>query len=117
MHCDRIWRDARLATMAPALPGLGIIERGLIAVREGRIVYAGPEDAAASLQAEEVVACEGRWITPGLIDCHTHLVHGETEPTNSRLGSPGPAMSRLPGRVAGFSPPCGPPGPPAGANW
>jgi imidazolonepropionase len=75
MQCDRIWRDARLATMAPALPGLGIVEPGLVAARGGRIVYAGARDAAPSLQADEVISCEGRWITPGLIDCHTHLVH------------------------------------------
>jgi imidazolonepropionase len=76
LRCDRIWRDARLATMAAGLPGLGIIEDGVIAEREGRIVYAGPADAAPALDAPSIVACEGRWITPGLIDCHTHLVYG-----------------------------------------
>ena len=77
MRCDRIWRDARLATMAPGAAGLGLVERGLIASKDGRIVYAGPVDGAPQgLGAPEVIACEGRWITPGLIDCHTHLVHG-----------------------------------------
>lgn len=77
MKCDRIWRDARLATMAPGTPGLGVVEHGLIAAREGRIVYAGPSDAAPrGLDAQETITCDHRWITPGLIDCHTHLVHG-----------------------------------------
>ena len=73
----RIWRNARLATLADGQPGLGVVEHGAVAVRDGRIAYAGAEDqmpAAWRTQAE-TVDCEGRWITPGLIDCHTHLVH------------------------------------------
>jgi imidazolonepropionase len=77
MRCDRIWRHARLATLAPGRPGLGEIEDGLVACQEGHIVYAGASrDAPAALEASEVTDCEGRWITPGLIDCHTHLVYG-----------------------------------------
>jgi imidazolonepropionase len=75
--CDRLWQNARLATLNPALPGLGLVENGVIAVQDGRILYAGDE---ASLpfpieNAAEIIDCGGRWITPGLIDCHTHLVH------------------------------------------
>ena len=69
MLCDRIWKNARLATFAAGLPGLGEIDRG-------RIVFAGAADDARHLDAAEIIDCEGRWITPGLIDCHTHLVHG-----------------------------------------
>ncbi|RWM15983.1 MAG: imidazolonepropionase [Mesorhizobium sp.] len=73
----RLWRNARLATMAESAAGLGVVEDGAIAARDGQIVYAGPEaDMPAALsQSAESVDCEGRWITPGLIDCHTHLVH------------------------------------------
>ncbi|MER8420677.1 imidazolonepropionase [Mesorhizobium sp. M1329] len=78
----RLWRNARLATMAESSAGLGVVEHGAIAVRNGRIVYAGPEaDMPAALRPRalgkdaEATDCEGRWITPGLIDCHTHLVH------------------------------------------
>ncbi|MFG1428257.1 imidazolonepropionase [Roseixanthobacter glucoisosaccharinicivorans] len=76
MRCDRIWRNARLATLAPALPGLGVVEDGLVAARDGRILYAGPRADAPAFDAIEAVDCAGRWITPGLIDCHTHLVYG-----------------------------------------
>jgi imidazolonepropionase len=74
---SRLWRNARLLTLAPDRPGLGAIERGAVAVRGQRIVYAGPEgEMPASLRAAaDVIDCEGRWITPGLIDCHTHLVY------------------------------------------
>ncbi|TIP81607.1 MAG: imidazolonepropionase [Mesorhizobium sp.] len=73
----RLWRNARLATMAESAAGLGIVEHGAIAARDGVVVYAGPEAdmTAALLQDAEIVDCKGRWITPGLIDCHTHLVH------------------------------------------
>ena len=72
-----LWRNARLATMAEGDAGLGIVEKGAIAARDGQIVYAGPEaDMPSALsQGAEATDCEGRWITPGLIDCHTHLVH------------------------------------------
>jgi imidazolonepropionase len=77
MRCDRIWRDVRLATMAPGQPGLGLIERGLLASRDGRIVFAGAaHDAPTGIDAPDIIAGEGRWVTPGLIDCHTHLVYG-----------------------------------------
>ncbi|TIL73119.1 MAG: imidazolonepropionase [Mesorhizobium sp.] len=73
----RLWRNARLATMADSAAGLGTVEDGAIAARDGLIVYAGPEAdmPAAFSQNAENVDCEGRWITPGLIDCHTHLIH------------------------------------------
>jgi imidazolonepropionase len=71
----RVWRNARLATLAG--PGLGVVEGGAIAVKDGRIVYAGPEKEAPSVRFAdaETIDCEARWITPGLIDCHTHLVY------------------------------------------
>jgi imidazolonepropionase len=72
MRVDRVFTNARLATMAPGMPGLGVVEKGAVAEVAGRIVYAGP---AERFDAAEIVDCEGRWVTPGLIDCHTHLVY------------------------------------------
>ena len=69
---ERTWTNARLATMAGN--GLGAIDDGVVVSRDGRIAYAGPR-ADASEPAGETIDCGGRWITPGLIDCHTHLVH------------------------------------------
>lgn len=75
--CDRLWRNARLATLNPSLPGLGLVEDGVIAVQDGRILFAGnaTELPFPIENAAEIIDCGGRWITPGLIDCHTHLVH------------------------------------------
>jgi imidazolonepropionase len=73
-----VWRNAQLATLAPGQPGLGIVERGAVAVRDGRITYVGPEDEVPAVLMDEILTvtnCDGRLITPGLIDCHTHLVY------------------------------------------
>jgi len=74
---ERLWRNARLATLDPKLDGLGEIANAAVAVRAGRIVYAGSESQMPSTysDAAQVTDCQGRWMTPGLIDCHTHLVH------------------------------------------
>ena len=74
---DHIWHQCRLVTLSPAQHGLGLIDDGMIAAKGGRIVYAGPAgDAPSGLDAKQRTDCAGRWITPGLIDCHTHLVYG-----------------------------------------
>ena len=74
---DRIWHNARLATMRADRPDLGVVEHGVIATRDGRIAFAGEAaEFAADADAVEQIDCEGRWITPGLVDCHTHLVYG-----------------------------------------
>lgn len=74
MRVDRLFTDLRLATMAPDRPGLGIVEDGVLATREGRIAWVGPRAEAPAFDARETIRGEGRWLTPGLIDCHTHLV-------------------------------------------
>ncbi len=71
---DTIWTNARLATMASDAPGLGVVEDGVVAARDGRIAFVGPRADLPAVDAAKVVDCDGRWITPGLVDCHTHLV-------------------------------------------
>ncbi|MBR0823943.1 imidazolonepropionase [Bradyrhizobium manausense] len=74
---DRIWHNARLALMRQDTADLGAVEDGVIAARDGRIVFAGPRaDFPSDADAPQRIDCAGRWITPGLVDCHTHLVYG-----------------------------------------
>lgn len=76
MHCDTLWHNAHLMTLDAGDGGLGIVRDGAIACHDGRIAYAGPLSAVPSdLVAERQVDCGGRWIGPGLVDCHTHLVY------------------------------------------
>jgi len=73
---DSVWINLRLATMAANGVAYGAIEDGAIAVRDGRIAWIG---ARSDLPAQATRASHdagGRWVTPGLIDCHTHLVFG-----------------------------------------
>ncbi len=73
---DRLFRNARLVTASRQGAGLELVEKGAVAARDGRILFAGSEaDLPAGLQSAETVDCGGRLLTPGLIDCHTHLVH------------------------------------------
>ena len=78
MHnADDLWINARLATMVPG-SAYGAIENGAIAVSGGRIVWTGaradlPREMTGSSTREHDAG--RRWITPGLIDCHTHLVY------------------------------------------
>jgi imidazolonepropionase len=74
MRCDKLWHNAQLLTLAPGLPGLGAVDKGVVAASGATIVYVGPKDEAPALDAAERIDCRRRWITPGLIDCHTHLV-------------------------------------------
>ena len=73
-----LWRNARLATLDPLKPGLGIIEKGAVVVENSKIAFVGPESDVPVLAIEraEITDLEGRWVTPGLVDCHTHIVYG-----------------------------------------
>ncbi|MEI3854475.1 MULTISPECIES: imidazolonepropionase [unclassified Ensifer] len=70
-----VWRNTRLVTLSE---GAGLVENAAVAVVDGRIAFAGPDrDLPANLAGGlETIDCEGRVMTPALIDCHTHLVHG-----------------------------------------
>ena len=76
MRCDQVWRNARLATLDASKTGLGEVLNGLVACVDGRIAFAGSEASAPAFEPAGSIDCEGRWITPGLIDPHTHLVFG-----------------------------------------
>jgi imidazolonepropionase len=76
MLFDRLWLGGRLATLDPARPGaLGVVEDGAVGATGGRIAYVGPRaDLPRDADATLTDRLDGRWVTPGLTDCHTHLV-------------------------------------------
>jgi imidazolonepropionase len=69
---ERLLTNARIATMSG--DDYGVIDDGAILLSDGRIAWIGPRAAAPAAGSAEVRSIEGRWITPALIDCHTHLV-------------------------------------------
>ena len=75
---DDLWVNGRLATMTAGGAAYGAIEDGAIAAAGGRIAWVGPRrDLPGSPErlARHVRDLGGSWLTPGLIDCHTHLVY------------------------------------------
>ncbi|MCA1242828.1 imidazolonepropionase [Stappia stellulata] len=70
--------QARLATMVAGDTPYGLIEDGALAIAEdGRIAYSGPgTNLPDAFSAWPQSSVDGRLVTPGLIDCHTHIVHG-----------------------------------------
>ena len=75
---DTLWINANVATMAEGGAPYGAIEDGAVAASGGRIAWVGrrSEIADSKQAARDVRDCAGAWITPGLVDCHTHLVYG-----------------------------------------
>ena len=74
---DGLLVDARLATLRQDLGAFGAIEDAALGWKDGVITFAGLMSelpGKRGLVAKQVSSAEGRWITPGLIDCHTHLV-------------------------------------------
>jgi imidazolonepropionase len=74
---DRLLLDARLATLRDDLGAYGAIEDGALAWKDGLVTFAGPRSELPGEPADlaaRVDSAGHRWITPGLVDCHTHLV-------------------------------------------
>ena len=101
---DRLLVDCNIATMVPAPNNpVGIIENGAIAIEGGRVLRVGKRTELAGFRATEVVACGGAWITPGLVDCHTHLIFGGTradEHAMRRAGATYEEIARAGGGIA-----------------
>lgn len=73
---DLLITDARIATMRADDPDYGVIEDGAIAVKDGALAWVGAQAQLPGDEAANSITAAGHWITPALIDCHTHLVFG-----------------------------------------
>lgn len=76
---DTLWVDGGVATLAPGGPAWGALPDGAVGVEDGRVAWVGARaelPGRASALAREVREMGGGWMTPGLVDCHTHLVFG-----------------------------------------
>lgn len=77
---DSLYRDCHIASMDPDITGpYGTIQHGALAIKNGTIAWIGPESALpddAHKRTRVVHRLNGAWLTPGLIDCHTHMIFG-----------------------------------------
>ena len=73
---DLLLKDARIATMRQGGDEYGVIEDGAVAISGGAISWVGEASSLPPGSATETISCEHKWLTPALIDCHTHLVFG-----------------------------------------
>jgi len=72
---DSLWLNVHLATMADG-SSYGEIRNAAIAVKDGLIAWLGPQaDLPENYSATHIYDGKGAWLTPGLIDCHTHIVY------------------------------------------
>ncbi len=101
---DRLLVDCNIASMDGRQGDpLGVVTNGAIAIEDGRILRVGKRTELAGFRAKEVVALGGAWVTPGLIDCHTHLVFGGTraaEHAMRRAGATYEEIARAGGGIA-----------------
>lgn len=93
---DRLLVDCRVATLE-ASPGnpLGVIDNGAIGIADGRIVRVGKRTELAGYRAKRVDALHGAWVTPGLVDCHTHLIFGGTRADEHALRRSGATYEEI----------------------
>jgi imidazolonepropionase len=77
-HWQTLWLNVHLATMTDSSKSYGAIENGALAISDGKIVWLGLQKDLPAYNSEEVdiIDGKGQWLSPGLIDCHTHLVYG-----------------------------------------
>ena len=93
---DRLLTDCHVATMVAA-PGnpLGVMTNAAIGIVDGRIVRVGKRTELAGFRARDVTALGGAWVTPGLIDCHTHLVFGGTRASEHAMRRAGATYEQI----------------------
>src|SRR3954451_13734526 len=93
---DRLLVDCNIATFEDR-PGnrLGLIENGAIGIAEGKIVRVGKRTELAGFRAKTVDALGGAWVTPGLIDCHTHLVFAGTRADEHAMRRAGASYEQI----------------------
>lgn len=98
---DTLFINARLATMTPGGEPYGMADADALALTGDRISAIGQAGEFAG-NAVEIIDLEGRWITPGLIDCHTHLVHAGNRAQEFEMGLNGATYEEIAAKGGGI---------------
>lgn len=75
LDCDLLISNVHVASMQSNGLPYGQIQSAAVAIKDGTIIYAGPA-SECDYRSEKHIDGQGKWLTPGLVDCHTHLVYG-----------------------------------------
>ncbi|MBS0570877.1 MAG: imidazolonepropionase [Proteobacteria bacterium] len=105
MRWDHLLLDCRLATMADNGAAYGAVERAALGWKDGKIAFAGPQAALPGKPADLAAYVESAgnaWITPGLIDCHTHLVFAGNRAEEFELRLQGASYEEIARRGGGI---------------
>jgi imidazolonepropionase-like amidohydrolase len=98
---DRLLIDCHVATMVAARGDpLGIVTNAAIGIQDGKVVRVGKRTELAGFKAAEVVPLGGAWVTPGLVDCHTHLIFGGNRADEHALRRAGASYEQIARRAA-----------------
>jgi len=103
---DTLWFNASLATMCEGSVAFGVAKGDAIAVKNGKIDWIGnySEISKEQLsQCQQLHDCQGKLVTPGLIDCHTHLVYGGNRAKEFELRLNGASYSEISKAGGGIS--------------
>ena len=92
---DLLLTDVHLATMSQGATPYGIVEDGAVAVSDGNIAWLGPGAELPANESRETRSLDGRWLTPALIDCHTHLVFAGNRAAEFELRSQGVSYEKI----------------------
>src|SRR5690606_41275017 len=107
IDADLLITDCHVAAMSEGGEPYGAIEDAAILIKDGRIAWVGPRADLPVHQAVETHRLGGRWVTPGLIDCHTHLLfRGDRSCEFERRleGAPYEALARAGGAIVASVP-------------
>lgn len=100
-----LFTNARLATMAETGETYGTTDADCLAIEQDRIVWIGKSADLVRFdipQSCEQVDLEGRWITPGLVDCHTHMVYGGNRAEEFEMGLQGFSYEEIAAKGGGI---------------
>jgi len=92
---DLLFTNCHAATMTAGGEPYGAIRDAALAVKDGRIAWIGPARDCPQADARQTHSLDGAWITPGLIDCHTHLVFGGNRARETEMRAQGKSYEEI----------------------
>ena len=103
MQAEWLIHNVNIATMQPGSTPYGAIVDGVLVIANGKIKWLGPRSEAPTFDASKTVDGNGGWLTPGLIDCHTHLIYGGNRAAEFELRQQGVSYAEIAANGGGIN--------------